>query len=101
VPLATLGGKYPLFRAKRTGQWLREDLLSRFGVHQDLDGASAQRMDDESDAKLRQGSFIPRALFERFEIDLEEAGEQVADFAHHLTMRACRPDVESAWKGAR
>ncbi len=58
-----------LFRGTPTGQWLRDELISVFGITEKLDGESAQRIYDQLEEKLGQPEFSPRALFERFRIE--------------------------------
>jgi glucuronate isomerase len=60
---------FHLFRATPTGQWLRDELISVFGIEEKLNGESAQRIYDQLEAKLAQPEFSPRALFEQFNIE--------------------------------
>jgi glucuronate isomerase len=60
---------FHLFRATPTGQWLRDELISIFGITEKLDGDSAQRIYDQLEDKLGKPEFGPRALFERFTIE--------------------------------
>ena len=79
---------FHLFRATPTGQWLRDELISVFGVHEKLDGENAQRIYDELDAKLRQAEFSPRALFERFNIEtLSTTDPATSALQHHESLQ--------------
>ncbi|HEV2072965.1 MAG TPA: glucuronate isomerase [Thermomicrobiales bacterium] len=79
---------FHLFRATPTGQWLRDELIEVFGIQEKLDGESAQRIYDELDAKLRQTSFSPRALFERFNIEtLSTTDPATSALEHHQTLQ--------------
>ena len=61
---------FALFRATPTGLWLSDELVSLFGVGEKLDGASAQRIYEHLLERLAQPEFTPRALFERFNIEV-------------------------------
>src|SRR6266545_1472075 len=62
--------QFYLFRGTPTGLWLADELVNLFGVTERLDGASAQRIYDHLAAQLARPEFAPRALFERFQIEL-------------------------------
>jgi len=62
--------QFHLFRGTPTGLWLADELVTRFGVTERLDGASAQRIYDHLAAQLARPEFAPRALLERFQIEL-------------------------------
>lgn len=61
---------FHLFRATPTGMWLREELIDVFGVEEELAAESAQRIYDHLEERLAQPEFSPRALFERFNIEV-------------------------------
>jgi glucuronate isomerase len=61
---------FHLFRGTPTGLWLADELIEVFGVEEKLDGASAQRIYDHLEAQLARPEFAPRALFERFNIEV-------------------------------
>jgi glucuronate isomerase len=61
---------FHLFRGTPTGLWLADELIAVFGVEEKLDGASAQRIYDHLEAQLARPEFAPRALFERFKIEV-------------------------------
>lgn len=65
----TFADNFHLFRGTPTGQWLRDELISVFGITEKLDGESAQRIYDQLEEKLGSAEFTPRALFERFRIE--------------------------------
>ena len=58
------------FRGTPTGLWLADELINVFGITEKLDGENAQRIYDELEEKLAQPEFRPRALFERFNIEV-------------------------------
>ena len=61
---------YHLFRGTPTGAWLDYQLHELFGVRKRLDGGNALQIYDEIDEKLATPEFRPRALFERFNIEV-------------------------------
>lgn len=50
--------------------WLKEELIAVFGVEEPLSGESAQRVYDHLEERLSRPEFSPRALFERFNIEV-------------------------------
>jgi glucuronate isomerase len=61
---------FHLFRGTPTGLWLADELIEVFGVEEKLDSASAQRIYDHLETQLARPEFAPRALFERFKIEV-------------------------------
>ena len=83
-----------LFRGTPTGAWLAHELVAVFGIEDKLTGATAQTIYDQIEAKLATPAFRPRALFERFNIEVLCTTDTVTDpLPHHQAMRA------SGWKG--
>jgi glucuronate isomerase len=62
--------RFYLFRGTPSGLWLTSELRDVFGVEERLTGAGAQRIYDDLEEKLASPAFTPRALFDRFTIDL-------------------------------
>ncbi len=86
--------KYFLFLATPTGFWLDHELHVVLGVRQRLDGDTAGRVYDEVAEKLSAPEFLPRALFERFGIEVLATTDKAADgLEHHRAIR------RSGWKG--
>jgi glucuronate isomerase len=80
---------FHLFRATPTGLWLADELVSLFGVHERLTGASAQRIYDHLEARLADPAFTPRALLGRFNIELLSTTDAAADsLEHHRRLHA-------------
>jgi glucuronate isomerase len=89
-----LGDHYHLFRGTPTALWLDYELEEVFGVKRRLDGGSAQAIYDEIREKLAAAEFKPRALFERFNIEVLATTDAAADpLASHRAIRA------SGWTG--
>jgi glucuronate isomerase len=85
---------YHLFRGTPTGMWLDHELHDVFGVRERLAGDTAQRIYDEILEKLESPEFRPRALFERFDIEVLTTTDRATDpLPHHRAIR------ESGWTG--
>jgi len=85
---------YYLFRGTPTGAWLDYELDEVFGVRERLAGETAARIYDEIVEKLKSPEFRPRALFERFNIEvLATTDAATVKLEHHCAIR------ESGWKG--
>jgi glucuronate isomerase len=59
-----------LFRGTPSGLWLAAELVELFGVDERLDGDSAQRIYDHLEEQLARPEFAPRALLDRFNIEV-------------------------------
>jgi glucuronate isomerase len=85
---------YPLFRGTPTRLWLDHVFHTVFGIDERLTEESADRYYDRIDACLRDDAFRPRALFERFGIEVLATTESPLDpLVHHQAIRA------SGWRG--
>ena len=90
----TFAAHYPLFRGTPTRIWLDHAFHEVFGVREPLSSDSADRVFDHINAALARPEFRPRALFERFNIEVIATTESPLDpLAHHAKLRA------SGWKG--
>ena len=88
------GENYHLFRGTPTGLWLDAELSEVFGVRDKLTGASAQAIYDEIHSKLGTPEFLPRALFDRFNIEVLATTDKASDsLEHHAKIR------DSRWGG--
>ena len=89
-----LGEHFHLFRATPVAIWLTYQLRRVFRVAKKLDGDTAQAVYDEIREKLGSPEFRPRALFERFRIEVLATTDAAADpLESHRAIR------ESGWKG--
>ena len=61
---------FHLFAGTPTGLWLADELANVFGVTEKLNGVTAQRIYDQLVAQLARPEFAPRALFDRFQIEV-------------------------------
>jgi glucuronate isomerase len=85
---------YYLFLGTPTGAWLEHELGDVFGIETPLSGDTAQRVYDEISERLTSPEYLPRALFERFRIELLATTDAATDsLAHHQAMR------DSGWSG--
>jgi len=82
------GDNYYLFRGTPTGAWLDYELYDLFGIRRKLDGESAASIYDQILESLSTPEFLPRALFERFNIEVLATTDKAADsLEHHLAIR--------------
>lgn len=89
-----LACNWHLFRGTPTSMWLTHAFETVFGVTERLSAASADRIYDQIEACLRKPEFRPRALFERFNLEVLATTESPLDtLEHHKAIR------ESGWKG--
>lgn len=85
---------YHLFRGTPTGAWFDQELHDVFGVRVKLDAGSALQVYDQVAERLASPEFRPRALFERFNIEVLATTDRATDsLAHHRAIRA------SGWSG--
>jgi glucuronate isomerase len=85
---------FHLFRGTPSGLWLAEEMRSLFGVEEKLNGGSARRIYDRIESRLGKPEFRPRALFERFNIEVLCTTDAATDPL--LSHRAIR---KSGWNG--
>ena len=90
----TFAAHYHLFRGTPTRIWLDHAFATVFGCTERLTAESADRTFDHINACLARPEFRPRALFERFNIEVIATTESPLDpLDHHRKLRA------SGWKG--
>ena len=70
---------YHLFRGTPSGIWLDYEFSYVFGIKEQLSGESAMRIYDEIEKKLRLPTFLPRALFDRFNIEVLATTDSATD----------------------
>ena len=90
----TFAANYHVFRGTPTRVWLDHAFHEVFGIRERLTPESADRLFDHVNACLARPEFRPRALFERFNIEVIATTESPLDpLAHHTKIRS------SGWKG--
>ena len=88
------GEHYFLFRGTPTGVWIDHELREVFGIRVKLDAESAPAIYDEIAARLARPEFRPRALFDRFNIEVLSTTDRATDrLESHRAIRS------SAWPG--
>lgn len=86
---------FHLFRGTPTGLWLTEELIRVFGVEEKLTGENAQEIYDHVEAQISKPEFSPRALFERFDIEVLCTTDSATDtLKQHHSLR------EEGWGGS-
>lgn len=90
----TFAAHYHLFRGTPSSLWLNHTFATVFGMDVALSRDTADIYHERISAALATPAFRPRALFERFNIELLATTEGPTDtLAHHEAIRA------SGWKG--
>ena len=90
----TFAGQYHLFRRTPSRMWLDWVFAEVFGMQQRLDAGSADAYFDAIGEQLAQDDFRPRALFDRFGIEVIATTESPLDpLDHHRKIAA------SGWSG--
>lgn len=83
-----------LFRGTPTGVWLASELRDVLGIDEKLTPQNASAIYDAIAARLSRPEFRPRALFDRFHIEVLTTTDAAGDkLEHHAAIRA------SGWKG--
>lgn len=87
------GENFFLFRGTPTGIWLKQELNEIFDVDQKLTGETAQAIYNQIEESLALPAFQPRAMFDRFNIEVLTTTDAATDtLEHHRCIR------ESDWK---
>ena len=90
----TFADHFYLFRGTPSGAWLAHELQVVFGIEEKLSSATAQDIYDQLEAKLALPEYRPRALFERFQVEVLATTDAATDpLLHHQAIHA------SGWRG--
>lgn len=85
---------FRLFRGTPTGCWLKHEFAEVFDVHETLATGNAMAIYDQIESCLAKPEYRPRALFERFQIEVLCTTDAATDsLAYHRQIR------ESGWHG--
>lgn len=85
---------FHLFRGTPSGLWLAYEFKFVLGIHERPDSGNAQRLYDQIAERLTSAEFRPRAVFERFNIEVLATTDAAADpLDAHRALRA------SGWQG--
>jgi glucuronate isomerase len=80
---------FNLFRATPTGLWLSDELVNLFGVTEKPGAGNAQWIYDLLVDRLASPEYAPRALFERFDVEVLCTTDAATDaLEHHASLRA-------------
>jgi glucuronate isomerase len=83
-----------LYAGTPTGAWLSHEFEEVFGIKEKLNGNNAQEIYDLMSKKLQSAEFLPRTLFEKFNIEVISTTDGASDsLEYHKRIR------ESGWKG--
>ena len=88
------GDHFHLFRGTPSGAWLSQEFEGVFGIDEPLTPASAMRIYEAIERCLARPEFRPRALFERFGIEVlctTDAAGDTLQWHHHI--------ASSGWAG--
>ena len=85
---------FNLFHGTPSGVWLESELSQVFGIDENPSAANAGRLYDSIAEKLATPLFTPRALYERFNIEVLCTTEAATDL-----LEAHRAIRESGWNG--
>lgn len=83
-----------LFAGTPTGAWLTHELEEVFGIKKKLNGKNGMVIYDELVEKLNSPDFLPRALFERFNIEILTTTDSASDL-----LEFHRQIKEADWSG--
>ena len=90
----TFAQHFHLFRGTPSRMWFDHAVATVFGIEERLTPESADRYFDRINACLAEAAFRPRALFERFNIEVLATTESPLDpLVHHHKIKA------SGWRG--
>lgn len=80
---------YQLFAGTPTGLWLKDELISLFGVEERPNASNADAIFDHLSARLAEPAFRPRALFQRLGIEQLATTDAATDALDtHLQLQA-------------
>lgn len=83
-----------LFAGTPTGAWLNHEFSEVFGIKKKLNSKTAMEIYDDIREKLRTPKFLPRSLFDEFNIEVLTTTDGAADsLVYHKKIR------ESDWEG--
>ena len=85
---------FALFRGTPSAMWLDHSFEHVFGIDQVLNAATADAIYDQIEAQLATDAFRPRALFDRFNIELLATTEGALD-----DLRWHQDIKDSGWQG--
>jgi glucuronate isomerase len=85
---------YYLFDATPTGAWLAHEFGEVFGLIEKLNSQNAMTIYEEIQGRLKSPDFLPRSLFEKFNIEVLSTTDAAAD-----TLGFHKQIISSDWEG--
>lgn len=85
---------YYLFNGTPSGAWLSYEFGVVFGVKEKLNSSNAQKFYDKLQERINSPEFLPRTLFEKFNIEVLSTTDAASDdLSNHKKI------IKSGWKG--
>jgi glucuronate isomerase len=89
-----LADNFYLFNGTPSGAWLGYEFNIVFGIKEKLESSNAQKFYDELQEKINSPEFLPRILFEKFNIEVLSTTDSASDdLVNHKKIK------KSGWKG--
>lgn len=83
-----------LFNGTPSGVWLNHEFSEVFGINEKLNSSNAMTIYDQMQEKLNSEDFLPRTLFEKFNIEVLSTTDGASDnLEHHKKLQTI------TWKG--
>ena len=84
---------YYLFRGTPTAMWLDYSFENVFGITEPLSPATSHSYYNHIEEKLTQSEYFPRALFDKFNIEvLSTTDSAISDLSQHTNIKNCNWD---------
>jgi glucuronate isomerase len=90
----TFADHYYLFDATPTGAWLGFEFGEVFGIQEKLNSDNGMKIYDQLQEKLQSPEFLPRTLFNKFNIEVLSTTDAAAD-----TLEYHKQIISSDWQG--
>ena len=88
------GDHFYLYAGTPTGSWLKHEFEDVFGITEKLNGKNALEIYEQISQKLQTPEFLPRTLFDKFNIEVLSTTDGASDsLQHHKQI------IESGWTG--
>lgn len=89
-----LAERFHLFLGTPSGVWLQHELTELFGITEKLNAHTAERVYDAIEERLASTEYLPRALFDRFNIEVLATTDAATD-----DLRQHEHIAKSGWNG--
>ena len=88
------GDHFYLYAGTPTGSWLKHEFEDVFGITEKLNGKNALEIYEQISQKLQTPEFLPRTLFDKFNIEVLSTTDGASDSLQHR-----KQIIESGWTG--